>query len=750
MDNNATFNAFCLAAPRSGEGKTTAGIALMRALARRGLAVQGFKCGPDYIDPSFHAQATGRPACNLDTWMMGRNGVRALWDSRAADADAAVCEGVMGLFDSREPGDPAGGTADCARALGIPVVLVFNARGMAWSAAALVTGFQLHAARMGVRLAGVIANNVGSPRHADILRRALEGEGLPPLLGALPRREAWRLPERQLGLIPSEEAGTTDAWLDALAEVAETFVDVDRLLRLTTARRPQKPAPVPPPSVRPRRMGIAKDKAFCFYYEENERVLAARGWELVPFSPLADTALPPDLDALYLGGGYPEVFARELSGNLAMREAVRGFAGRGGEIYAECGGYMYLCAALEASETDGGTGSGLVRWPMCGVIDATARMDGRIRSLGYREVTMTGGAPFGLDANRFRGHEFHWSDIEPHRDYPPLYGVRTAAGTENAGVAFGNVRAGYVHLYWGDADESPSAGEPRPLSASPSSPRAARSAACPGPCSAPGPASAGTGPETAPDPHAGKPAPAATPREAGMRAGAPDAASAGASSAAASPDPEGQPSKPTPATAAPATATPTTPTPGRVILLNGPSSAGKTTLAKALQTRLFAERGLCSLTLSIDQLLHSATGGCESVLAGLAQTGLPFIETFHAGIAAAARAGAWTIADHVIGENPDWVADLLGRLDGVPVLTVQVTCDAEELRRRESRRADRTPDWPHAERQARHIHIPLPGQMVVDTTRTSPEDCAACILAALSAADADRTSGNSLTNRGSL
>ena len=295
---NTTFHAFCLAAPRSGEGKTTTGIALMRALARRGLKVQSFKCGPDYIDPTFHAQATGRPACNLDTWMMGREGVRTLWDNRAHDADACVCEGVMGLFDSRDPGDPAGGTADCARALGIPVVLVFNARGMACSAAALVAGFRLHASRMGVQLAGVIANNVGSPRHADILRRALESERLPPLLGALPRNEAWRIPERQLGLLPSEEAGTTEAWLDALADVAESSVDMDRLLSLTEARRPKARAVLPPRGIRPRRMGIAKDRAFCFYYEENERALAARGWELLPFSPLEETALPPGIDAL--------------------------------------------------------------------------------------------------------------------------------------------------------------------------------------------------------------------------------------------------------------------------------------------------------------------------------------------------------------------------------------------------------------------------------------------------------------------
>lgn len=460
-----TKAAFCLAAPRSGEGKTTVAIALMRALVRRNLSVQAFKCGPDYIDPTFHAQATGRPAYNLDTWMMGRSGVRALWDSRTADIDVAVCEGVMGLFDSREPGDAAGSTADCARALNIPVLLGLNARGMAGSVAALIAGFHLYAARMGVRLVGVIANNVGSARHADILRRALEREDLPPLLGALPRNEAWRLPERQLGLLPSEEAGITEAWLDALADAAEDHIDLDHLLRLSENRCPQvqgqpqvqAPAPlsVTPPGSRIQRLGIAKDKAFCFYYSENERALAARGWELVPFSPLADPALPPHLDALYLGGGYPEVFARELSANAAMRHAIRLFAEGGGEIYAECGGYMYLCTALEISEKPDGIGGAFISWPMCGAIEATARMGDRIRSLGYREVAMLDGTPFGLINGKFRGHEFHWSDITLHRDYAPLYAIQTTAGFEKAGVVCGNIRAGYIHLYWGNVGDDP-------------------------------------------------------------------------------------------------------------------------------------------------------------------------------------------------------------------------------------------------------------------------------------------------------
>ena len=251
----------------------------------------------------------------------------------------------MGLLDGRAPDDLSGSTLDCARVLHLPVLLVVNVRGMAASLTALVEGFQQQAARHGVRLAGVIANNAGSPRHADILRQALEKAGLPPLLGALPRHEACRIPERQLGLLPAAESDCDTAWTDRLAELAENHVDLDRLLALTRRPRPLGP-PLPAPGQRQRRLAVARDEAFCFYYRANEDTLRARGWEIVPFSPLRDTALPPQPDALYLGGGYPEAFAAQLSANTAMRSAIRDFAAAGGEIYAECGGYMYLCAGL--------------------------------------------------------------------------------------------------------------------------------------------------------------------------------------------------------------------------------------------------------------------------------------------------------------------------------------------------------------------------------------------------------------------
>lgn len=623
------FSAFCLAAAHSGSGKTTLAAGLLRACVLRGLAAQGFKCGPDYVDPTFHAQASGRPACNIDTWMMGRHGVRRLFSRRVQDADVAVCEGVMGLLDGKivpdgETGSGVHGTADgstldTAAALKLPLVLVVNVRGMSGSVAALVSGFVQFAAARGVSVAGIIGNQAGSARHAELLSAALSAAHLPPLLGTLPRDPALALPERQLGLVPADETDFSSR-LNHLAAKIEQHIHIDTLLARTRVPRPVPPvaASVAPEIGSPRRLAVAKDQAFCFHYEENEDMLRQAGWELVPFSPLRDRVIP-EASALYLCGGYPEVFAAELASNTSMLASVRAFAASGKEIWAECGGYMYLCRELH--DTAG------QRFPMANVFPATARMGARLKSVGYREVHTT--LPFGLSAGavQVRGHEFHWSTIEWPDNTPanlaPLYPEQ---GSLAQGVSTETVRAGYVHLYWG---------LPR------------------------------TGEDETPDPLAG----------------------------------------------------------GRVLLLNGPSSAGKTSLAHALR-RLLQARGRLAMVISMDDFLN----GCGHTSASKAAPHVPVVETCHAAIAEAARHGLLVLADHVLGEDPAWLADLLSRLGGIPLHGIQVHCEQGELIRRERGRTDRQPDLSHALRQHASIHCPLPREIEVDTTALPPEACAEWVL----------------------
>ena len=521
-----TFHAFCIAAPRSGEGKTTISLALMRLLARNSKRVQAFKCGPDYIDPTFHSLVTNRPCANLDTWMMGSEEVKRVFTVKSQESqddntvDISICEGVMGLFDGRvrklatkreslspentsaqkelqaEPLLSAlppidGSSAHCARILNIPIVLVVNAKGMASSIAALVTGFSLHAQKYNIKIAGIIANNVGSPRHAEILRNALSEWDLPPLLGFLPRKDEWRIGERQLGLLPCMESEKDMAWADSIADILEENLDVEKLLRVTQVPRPIEISPQIPPMKKKGVLAIARDEAFCFYYEANIKALEYLGWDIIYFSPLHDAHLPK-ADALYFGGGYPEVFAKELSQNKSMREDVRLFAEANGEIFAECGGYMYLTKELITQENPASTepqdvNPATISHPMCAVINAVACMGKKMRSLGYREITLhaeTIFSPYGeslgcndLSENNidkpnidessldkqsgenaalenkksickiFRGHEFHWSDIELKEEYAPLAFVDGVAH----GVAYKNVRASYLHFYWANS-----------------------------------------------------------------------------------------------------------------------------------------------------------------------------------------------------------------------------------------------------------------------------------------------------------
>ena len=426
MSDNKTISRFMIAGTNSGSGKTTFTLAVLRALKRRGLSAAPFKCGPDYIDPLFHRQAAGVTSWNLDPFF----GSEPEFFRRAAGHDAAVAEGVMGLFDGIHPDRMEGSCAETAAKLGIPVILTVNAQGISGSIAPLVKGFaEWHP---GVKILGVFAGKVGSARHAGLLKTALAAAGLPPLLGYLVRDERWTLPERHLGLTVGK---LDDAWLDALAAEFEAGADLNLLLELSRASLPAVPPEVfPAPSLR---LGVAQDEAFCFYYEANLTALRRNGVEIVPFSPLHDRVLPENLNGLYLGGGSPELYSKELNANAPMLDSIRSFA-QDHFVYGECGGYLFLLESLEDFSS--------VTLPGLGLLPGHARMNRRLASLGYREVSGEWG--------RGRGHEFHYSSLTGPPPGPYLWHAADKHGRESdCGGIRGNVCGSYIHLYFADSAE---------------------------------------------------------------------------------------------------------------------------------------------------------------------------------------------------------------------------------------------------------------------------------------------------------
>ncbi len=443
--SNRTTRAFVVAGTHSGCGKTLASLGLMAACARRGFTVQAFKAGPDFIDPGHHEAVTGRPSHNLDGWMMGRDAVRGVFRRHAAEADVAIVEGVMGLFDGASGRDEAGSTAELAKWLDLPVVLVVDARAMARSVGALASGFAGYDPDL--TLAGVLCNRVGSERHRDLLFDALSGGG-PGLevarpLGFLGRDADLELPSRHLGLVTAGDHALDTATVARLADWMETGCNVGRVLSLcpeldlaATPIPPDAPASGASPVI-----AVARDRAFCFAYAENLRLLEAAGARLVFFSPLTDTALPR-ADAVYLPGGYPELHASALAANTAMTGALRALAASGGRIYAECGGFMYLMRSIV--DADGR------EHPMCGVFDMTAAMAERFRALGYREVVTTAPSPLGPAWTMLRGHEFHYSHaVSRDSEAEAVYKVMDRVGwlPEAEGFAKGNVLGSYIHLH---------------------------------------------------------------------------------------------------------------------------------------------------------------------------------------------------------------------------------------------------------------------------------------------------------------
>jgi len=431
-----------VAGTHSGVGKTTVATGLMAAFARRGRRLAGFKVGPDFIDPSYHALATGRPGRNLDAFMSGPDLIAPLFAHGASGADLAIVEGVMGMFDGASGSGELASTAQVAKLLHAPVLLVVDASAMARSVAALVHGFVSFDPE--VTVAGVILNRVGSDRHEALLREALQPSGL-PVLGVLRRRAALATPERHLGLVPAAErrmdAAHTVAELGAaLAEACDLqAIESVASAAASPAVTPWDPAAIGPQvagDIGPVRLGVASGPAFSFLYQENLELLEAAGAELVPLDPTEDGGVPERISGLYLGGGFPETHAEALSANRPLREAVREFAASGAPVIAECGGLLYLTRSLDGH-------------PMCGVLEADGRMTGRL-TLGYRRAAATAASSLADIGALARGHEFHYSEVEPAAGG---WGSRTGAawlldGDRREGFVAGGVHASYLHTHW--------------------------------------------------------------------------------------------------------------------------------------------------------------------------------------------------------------------------------------------------------------------------------------------------------------
>jgi cobyrinic acid a,c-diamide synthase len=422
------LSAIVVAGTHSGVGKTSVTLGLIGALRRRGLIVQPFKVGPDFIDPLHHQHASGRPPRNLDGWMLDPETNLKRFARATADADAALIEGVMGLFDGSDGKSDRGSTAEMAKLLGLPVLLVIDASAMARSAAALIHGYTSFDPDL--RVAGVILNNIGSETHAGMIRDAVAGAV--PILGALPRAKDLVVPERHLGLHLPHEARTE--YVEELATLIEAHIDLDALLSSSAIER--RPAPAAAPTVPPRgRLAVARDEAFCFYYTDNLELLEQAGAELVPFSPINEP-LPGNIDGIYIGGGYPELHADELADNKGTRDAIREFATAGGPVYAECGGLMYLAEMLELNGNS---------YPCCGVLPFHTTMPAPL-ALAYVEVATTGGL-FG-SGQTARGHLFHHSTIVGTPATDRCYQIKTSRGEKSdEGYQVNNVLASYAHLH---------------------------------------------------------------------------------------------------------------------------------------------------------------------------------------------------------------------------------------------------------------------------------------------------------------
>lgn len=427
---NRSVPSIIISGVSSGSGKTTVTLGLMAAFKARGLRVQPFKCGPDFIDPGLHRLATGRVSRNLDQWMTSPEFARNCFYRQLQSCDVCIIEGVMGMFDGGLSSSGA-----LAEFLKIPTVLVLDVRSMAESAGAIVKGFESF--QPGCEVRGVILNRIGSERHLQLVSASITSHCRAEILGHLPRKLDFTIPERHLGLFTGDEAPISEHGLNQLATSIEEHIDLDKLMSLCAIECEKQPPAVTKPLQC--RIGVARDLAFCFYYEDNFDLLRQAGAELVYFSPVNNAHLPLNLDGLYLGGGYPELYAETLSKNQTMLSDIRNFAENGGAIFAECGGFMYLTEGIVDQDD---------RFhAMVGIFPVRASMQKSRASLGYREITTRQPTCFGPTGTVIRGHEFHYSRINHMpEDIPRAFSLNN---NHREGYCCHRVLGGYMHLHFG-------------------------------------------------------------------------------------------------------------------------------------------------------------------------------------------------------------------------------------------------------------------------------------------------------------
>lgn len=440
-----SLKAFTIAATRSGAGKTTLTVGILAALTRRGLNVQPFKCGPDFIDPTLHKSITNKTSYNLDLKMMGTKGCQRTFYNHAVSSDISVLEGVMGLYDGG-----SASTASLSKLLGIPVILIIDAQSSAESSVAVLKGFETYDPE--VQILGVIFNKIGSQRHKSLIDAEAQKKSSIPVIGYMPRDLDFQIAERHLGLHMGDENPLSKTALDSLADSIERNLDMDQLLKIetnietptrdvfTVAARAQIPAKIT--------MAVASDRAFCFYYKENFELFERAGFTIKTFSPLSDRKIPEQCQMIYLGGGYPELFAQQLSQNRAMLDNLKEMHDRGVTIYAECGGFMYLCEALvDLSDSV---------YSMAGLFPFKAVMNRRLRKLGYRQARLLENSFMGEAGTRLNGHEFHYSHIvESDREEQAAEISRLYQLDNNSyeGYHTGSATGSYIHLHFGRTPE---------------------------------------------------------------------------------------------------------------------------------------------------------------------------------------------------------------------------------------------------------------------------------------------------------